>query len=117
MVIDIGSLALLTTINLIFPSIISKVVNFGMFFFFLILKIIPMKLKIKTFIYIMIAYFSSKFYVPGTFILAVIVQKRRDTRPSVVDRHLIQNLQNFYHIFFLYTSNSPKKFNSLGFFV
>ena len=31
--------------RLFFPSIISKVVNFGMFFF-QILKIIPMKLKI-----------------------------------------------------------------------
>ena len=65
----------------------------------------------------MIAYLSSKFDVSGSFILAVIAQKRRDTRPSVVDRHLIQNLQNFYHIFLFYRSNFPPNFNSLGYFV
>ena len=61
----------------------------------------------------MFNYLSPKFYVPGTFILAVIVQKRRDTQPSVTDRHLIQNLSNFNHILSLYTSNFPINFNSL----
>ena len=58
----------------------------------------------------MIAYFSSKFYVPGTFILAVIVQKRRETRTDVANRQLVQYLLNFYHIVSLYTSNYPPNF-------
>ena len=51
------------------------------------------------------------------FSLAVIVQKRRDTKPGVADRHLIPNLSNFYHIFLLYRSTFPQSFISLGFLV
>ena len=41
-----------------------------------------------------------------SLILAVIIQKYRNTWPGVADRHLIQNLSNFYHIFLLKPTNS-----------
>ena len=121
-------------INLIFRIIISRMVKWStlawIFFilenwssgklwhgFFYILKLIPIKLKVWILIHIVFNYLSSKSYVPGTFCLAVIVRKRRDTRPGVADRHLVQNNSNFNHIFCLYTSNFPSNFNSLGLFV
>ena len=60
----------------------------------------------------MFTYFSSKFYVAGTFILDEIVKKLCDTQPGVDDQHLDQNQSNFYHILSLDISNFLQTFNT-----